>query len=539
MTVSGLRSGKASHIAVALSSGTSESEGKRGTLQDRIGLWALWVGVLSSAFYVMNVVTWPFARLEGTTLAGVLLHTGPLIHLAASLLFLAVWALTRRVRLSLRALRTLELVTLCVGCTAFSIMGMQSVEMSGNLGSVLALYAGLLACTNVVIARAIAVPSTAQRTLWASVVAMAPVVVTGAMVTGNTELSITIANWCAVAIAIATVGSRVIFGLRSEAARVRRLGQYTLEHKLGAGAMGVVYRAHHAMLRRTTAIKLLPPDRAGEANLLRFEREVQLTAQLSHPNTVAIYDYGRTPDGIFYYAMEFLDGITLEDLVRQHGPQPPARVIHLVRQICGALAEAHERGLLHRDIKPPNIMLTERGGEPDVVKVVDFGLVKPFATDSVGATMSASIVLAGTPLYMPPEAITRPDSVDPRSDLYSLGAVAYFLLTGQPVFEAATMGEALAQHLNTPPQPPSSRVSDVPADLDAIVLRCLAKSPDERPRDARELATALSACAEAGRWTTEQAAAWWREFRRDTRREPVPPPPDEPSLTVAVDLDAR
>jgi serine/threonine-protein kinase len=184
-------------------------------------------------------------------------------------------------------------------------------------------------------------------------------------------------------------------------------------------------------------------------------------------------------------------------------------------------------------------MLTERGGEPDVVKVVDFGLVKPFATDTVGATMSASIVLAGTPLYMPPEAITRPDAVDPRSDLYSLGAVMYFLLTGQPVFEAATMGEALTHHLSTPPRPPSSRVPGVPADLDAVVLRCLAKSPDERPRDARELAAALAACADAGRWTTELAAAWWREFRAGARRRAAPAPPEEAALTVAIDLDAR
>ena len=194
-------------------------------------------------------------------------------------------------------------------------------------------------------------------------------------------MTLNVATWCAVTIAIATVGSRVIFGLRTEAARVKRLGQYTLEHKIGAGGMGVVYRASHAMLRRPTAIKLLPPERAGEASLVRFEREVQMTAQLSHPNTVAIYDYGRTPEGVFYYAMEFLDGINLEDLVRTHGPQPAGRVVAILDQVCGALNEAHGSGLVHRDIKPANIILTERGGEPDVAKVVDFGLVKPLVAD--------------------------------------------------------------------------------------------------------------------------------------------------------------
>lgn len=538
MTPAAAHSVSASHIRVALPSGSGDSEGTRGTLQDRIGLWALWVGVLSSAFYLVNVITWPLVELPGYRLSDVLMHTGPLLHLVVSLLFLGVWAVTRRVRLTLPALRALELAALWSGCSGFAAMGMHAVDMAGSTGGILALYAGLLASSNAVIARAIAVPSTPARTLWASVVALTPVVVTGAMASRDAALTLTMANWCAVAIAIATVGSRVIFGLRTEAARVRRLGQYTLDRKLGAGGMGVVYLAHHAMLRRPTAIKLLPPERAGEANLVRFEREVQLTAQLSHPNTVAIYDYGRTPDGIFYYAMELLEGIDLEDLVRQYGPQPPGRVIHIVRQICGALAEAHGRGLLHRDIKPPNIILTERGGEPDVAKIVDFGLVKPFATDTASATMSASIVLAGTPLYMPPEAITRPDSVDPRSDLYSLGAVAYFMLVGQPVFDATTMGEALAHHLSTPPQPPSARVPGVPPDLDAVVLQCLAKSPDARPPDARALSALLAQCAAADSWTPEHAAAFWRDHVR-AGRAAAPAPSSEHGLTVAVDLTAR
>ena len=221
----------------------------------------------------------------------------------------------------------------------------------------------------------------------------------------------------------------------------------------------MVYRARHALLRRPTAVKLLQPDKAGVENLLRFEREVQLTATLSHPSTVVIFDYGRTPEGVFYYAMEYLDGLDLERLVRVDGPQPAGRIIHILAQVCGALAEAHDAGLIHRDVKPANIILTERGGMPDIPKVVDFGLVKQFATlgsadtatTVVGVTAANTIV--GTPLYLSPEAITGRD-LDGRSDLYALGAVGYYLLTGEPVFSATSIVEVSAHHLHSVPVPP-------------------------------------------------------------------------------------
>ena len=199
--------------------------------------------------------------------------------------------------------------------------------------------------------------------------------------------------------------------------------------------MGVVYKGHHAMLRRPTAIKMLDVDKVNEGSIERFEREVQITSQLNHPNTVAIYDYGRTPEGVFYYAMEYLDGIDLQTLVERYGPQPVPRVIHILLQVCGSLYEAHSLGLVHRDIKPANIMLNRRGGEPDVVKVLDFGLVKA-VDDQKQAGLTQQASLTGTPLYMSPEAIQLPNSVDARSDLYAVGAVGYFLLTGHPVFEA-------------------------------------------------------------------------------------------------------
>jgi serine/threonine protein kinase len=327
-------------------------------------------------------------------------------------------------------------------------------------------------------------------------------------------------------------------------ALARQVGQYTLDEKIGEGGMGVVYRARHALLRRPTAIKLLPPGRAGLVNLRRFEREVQQTARLTHPNTVAIYDYGRTPDGVFYYAMELLDGITLDELVRTGGALPPARAIHILRQVCGALGEAHDLGLVHRDIKPANIILTERGGEADIVKVVDFGLVRHIDTSGTEVTATAANVLTGTPLYMAPEAIRSEDAVDGRSDLYALGAVAYFLLTGLPVFEGRTMVEVCAHHLHTTPVPPSQRAKGtIPADLEAVVLRCLAKAPDERVRHARALRDALDRCADAGAWSAEEASRWWAAWRSQPRRpsrlaanETTPGSVYE---TMAVDLGAR
>jgi len=304
--------------------GATDVEPARASLQDRIGLWAFWVFVLSFGFYVTNIVTWTFMRHASARLADMMLQASSLDHLAASIVFGTVWALIRRVRLSMRALRLLDLATLTVGCMLFALMSaaLMRLQSAAGLDPAMGAYAGLLACANTVMARAIAVPSSPRRTLLASIVAMAPLVAATLVVSrGAAIVTVNVATWCGVSIVIAVVGSRVIFGLRMEAARVRRLGQYTLENKIGSGGMGIVYRASHAMLRRPTAIKLLPPDRAGEASLVRFEREVQMTAQLSHPNTVAIYDYGRTPDGVFYYAMEYLEGINLEGLVHVHGPQ--------------------------------------------------------------------------------------------------------------------------------------------------------------------------------------------------------------------------
>ena len=302
--------------------------------------------------------------------------------------------------------------------------------------------------------------------------------------------------------------------------------------------MGSVYRARHAMLRRPTAIKLVPPEKSSPAALARFEREVQLTASLSHPNTVSVFDYGHTPDGVFYYAMEYLEGTDLDALVRKDGPQPPARVAHVLRQVASALVEAHGIGLIHRDIKPENIILCERGGIPDVAKVVDFGLVRDLEPAS-GARLTQANVLQGTPLYLSPEAIRAPDAVDARSDLYGLGAVGYYLLTGTHVFGGATTVEVCSHHLHTLPVPLSERLGrPVPRGLERLVLACLEKEPARRPASAACLRDALADLDDVGPWGEKEARAWWERWQQDrsARAEEGAAPP---ARTLDVALEHR
>jgi eukaryotic-like serine/threonine-protein kinase len=323
--------------------------------------------------------------------------------------------------------------------------------------------------------------------------------------------------WCLVALGVAAWISRVALRLQGRDRTRCQLGQYTLEDKIGEGGMGVVFRARHAMLRRPTVVKLLPPERAGASNLARFEREVQLTSQLSSPNTVAVYDFGRTPEGIFYYAMEYLDGVDLDELVALSGPQPASRVVHLLAQVCAALAEAHGAGLVHRDIKPGNVMLCRQGGQQDVVKILDFGLVKDVTAGDVKLTEADTFL--GTPLYLSPEAITQPNAVDGRSDLYAVGGLGYFLLTGRAMFSGRTVAEVCSKHLYEAPVPPSQLVPDVPADLEALLLSCLAKSPERRPQDATALRAKLLSCADASGWSDADAVAWWEAHPRSARAE--------------------
>jgi len=329
-----------------------------------------------------------------------------------------------------------------------------------------------------------------------------------------------------------------VMHLRRQVHAARRLGQYTLVEKLGEGGMGAVYRAHHALLRRPTAVKLLNPRQGTATALARFEREVQMMSALTHPNTVVVYDYGHTPQGLFYYAMEYIDGITLQELVDADGAQPPERVVHLLRQMCAALTEAHAIGLVHRDIKPANVMLCNRGGIFDFVKVLDFGLVKELS-ESPDNKLSQSSTLLGTPHYMAPEAILGHTAVDARVDIYALGAVAYLLLTGTLVFTGGTVVEICAKHLTVVPDLPSERLGrPIPRGLEALVMSCLEKEPDKRPASADELEQQLAALG-LGMWGAEEARRWWRErgelvdrHARAARREREAQPSD---FTLDVD----
>jgi hypothetical protein len=337
--------------------------------------------------------------------------------------------------------------------------------------------------------------------------------------------------------------------LREAAIEAKRLGQYTLEEKLGAGGMGTVYKARHAMLRRDTAVKLLDVDKMSETAIARFEREVQLTCGLTHPNTVAIFDYGRTPEGIFFYAMEYLEGMNLESLVHRNGPLGEARAVFFLRQICGALGEAHARGLIHRDIKPANIFITNRGGLYDFVKVLDFGLVKSLESpETAGVTNPHGVT--GTPLYISPEAVYNAEKVDARSDVYAVGAVAYFLLTGTALFDGESVVAICMAHVKRTPELPSARLGKpISRDLESLIMRCLAKSPDERPADANELHRILEECSVPGTWTAADAAKWWTDREASSRASaqdpgatafysPVPATVSE-GATIAYQGDTR
>lgn len=289
----------------------------------------------------------------------------------------------------------------------------------------------------------------------------------------------------------ALLGARMVWARRGSSSAPIQLGPYSLGEKIGEGGMGVVYRARHALLPRPVAIKVLPPARASERNRQRFEREVRLTSLLTHPNTVTIHESGCAEDGTLYYAMEYLDGQDLQRLVETHGPQSPARVARWLAELCGALSEAHGLGLIHRDVKPANLVTSESNDGTEVLKIVDFGLVQD-RQERTRADPSGAGELLGTPLYLSPEAITSPESVDERSDLYAVGAVGYFLLTGSPPFTGKSLLEVCAQHLYTPAVPPSKRVSyAVPAELEALILSCLEKSPSRRPSNAATMRAVL------------------------------------------------
>jgi len=524
------------HSGVRLGSLPVNSDEDLRFVQDRIGMFAKVMFLISSMFLVVQRISDFFAawHRESISLAS---------HVAGTALALLAWRVARGKRLlAPPALQGLDVLGTLGPCWAFAVMGHYAPPPYG-------IFTALLAVTHVSISRAMMVPSIPRRTVWLSASSFGAIVLSCALVplsremveAGATQGSVvlTATLWSIAGVCVAFVASKVIYGLQEIAREARQLGQYTLEEKIGEGGMGEVYRARHAMLRRPTAVKLLSGD-GSEAQLRRFEKEVQLTARLTHPNTISIYDYGRTPEGVFYYAMELLDGLTLHELVEKDGAQPAGRVIHLLRQVCAALKEAHGIGLIHRDIKPANIHLCHRGEVPDFVKVLDFGLVREVKNAS-DVTRSNVDAVVGTPLFMAPEAILTPDKIDARADIYGLGCVAYYLVAGMPPFVGESAVEVLAHHLHTAPATPSSRGRAVPEDLERVVLSCLAKERDDRPQSADAFSRLLEQCRDARTWSEDDAAAWWTRWGEESRLKPIEEAraAEKPPRTMVCDLERR
>jgi len=526
---------------LGLGTAPGDAEQSRAFLQRRIALYLggvslMWLsitvtGYLSAVLFMPSLLTHPGSERAGA------------IHNGSTVLLIVCWIFCKRGERSRAALNWLDAgTTVAQACAMSLLMGDVDIgfrpDMSMAMGTSCAL-----------IGRAAVVPSHGTRSALVGVLSGIPVLIATLFTHLHTDpatramtpavVTCQIGMWLAFAVFLSTTISRVIYGLSKQVEEAARLGQYTLERKIGEGGMGVVYLARHALLRRPTAIKLLAPGRTGQHALERFEREVQTTSLLRHPNTVAIYDYGRTPDGVFYYAMEYLDGIDLECLVEHEGPLPEGRVVYILIQIANALSEAHRAGLIHRDIKPSNVLLCDHGDQPDFAKVLDFGLVKELAGPSAAASTADS--LTGTPLYLSPEGILTPSTIDARSDLYALGAVAYTLLTGGPPFLGTSALEVCGHHIHSPVEPPSARRGKTLTQaLEDLVLACLAKDREQRPASAAELAEKLQLCG-APPWSVADAREWWTRRGSDLRAALRSSRPLSPALanTIAVDLAAR
>jgi eukaryotic-like serine/threonine-protein kinase len=491
-------------------------------LRTRLRAASLVLFLGSAAFLVKNLITGGLPNLRDPVLieGERMLFAFHLFHV--TMLGLASAVLLRRCQqLTLRQLRLAELAIF--GWTALFMLRVQhfnSLYCATQFGFV-PNPAGMWFM--LIITYAIFIPNTWRRAAAVlGVMAAAPVVWSifdmtsfEAIAAGrhNYDDFPTLALMMATGFGASVLGTHMIGNLRREAYEAKQLGQYRLKHLIGSGGMGEVYLAEHQLLKRPCALKVIRPGKADDPKVLaRFEREVRATAALSHWNTVEIFDYGRTEDGTFYYVMEYLPGLSLAELVEQYGPLPAGRVIYLLRQTCDALHEAHSAGLIHRDIKPGNIFAAQRGGVYDVAKLLDFGLAKPLTSshgDSLQLTQDGAIT--GSPLYMSPEQSLGENEPDARGDIYSLGAVAYYLLTGHAPFEGDTAMKVLVAHAREEPAPPTRWQPEVPHDLEQVVLRCLTKRPEDRFQDVLSLNQALGDCETAGDWSRERAQRWWYE----------------------------
>jgi eukaryotic-like serine/threonine-protein kinase len=488
-------------------------------VQERLRLLGKTVFLLAFGFYVV---------INGLYIASgadpaLLTAQHNVMHLLSALIMAALWALARARPWPMRVLGVFDAVSILLA--GVGLAGMAAMPVPDPL------TAAILAMTVTLMARAVLVPSTAKRTLMLSTVAALPVIAVAVVfhqaqaLPGGPSIvkvvpAVTTTLWMVLAVALSTVASHTVYGLRQQIREVSEIGQYTLEEKIGSGGMGEVWRARHRMLIRPAAVKLIRPGAIGtgaaERHLMlrRFEREAHATAGLRSPHTVQLYDFGVTDDGTLYYVMELLDGIDLDTLISRFGPMPAERAIHLLGQVCASLEDAHQNGLVHRDIKPANIVVSRSRAAWDFVKVLDFGLVKLEGThrSDPSIKLTADGGASGTPGFMAPEIALGHDRTDHRVDLYAVGCLAYWLVTGKLVFEGPTSVVVMLAHAQTPPPPPSTRTElAIPPALEALILECLDKDPDQRPASAESIQTRLQAIPVAAPWTRERAETWWSE----------------------------
>jgi serine/threonine-protein kinase len=491
-------------------------------VRERLALVGKTLFLVSFAFYVFLLASLTLGG--GAPAAAVIKSPVSLGHLAASLSMALLWLLTRRPGLSVRTLGVFDAIIFVFACGSLSFMVWEDQAQILQV---------LLALTVTVMIRAILVPSRPNRTMVLTALAFLPTIIVCITRHHPTDLlpgftlsyqkqymTLNTILWSILGTTLATITSRVTYGLRRQVAEVSELGQYILEDRIGGGGMGEVWRARHRLLIRPAAIKLIRPDGAMSSDpellMRRFEREARATAALKSPHTVQLYDFGATEDGRLYYVMELLDGIDLDTLVRQYGPVPAERVVRILRQACSSLVDAHANGLVHRDIKPANVVVSRAGTTFDFVKVLDFGLVKlePRRTGEDALNLTADGSASGTPAFMAPEVVLGDAHTDHRVDVYALGCVAYWLLTGKLVFEGENAMQIMFHHVQTAPVPPSQRVElPIPAELEALVMECLEKDPSRRPASAEVVRNRLSAIPLQKEWTAARAEQWWATHR--------------------------
>ena len=533
-------------MALLAQSGPIASE-DRSFLQRRVALFGLVSGSLYLFFLGFRTASAAF----GSGLPLLFADPSYWWHLAGALVLLVIWLLCRRGQHGVSYIRAVESLGLLGAAFVFVVMGTY-IPLVARPDYIL-----LLALGCALVARALYVPSSGRRTLVLGLAVGAELIPAIYVLFGRIDMAQwkafeEIANltprvvamnvaanttaWWVITVVMSTAASQVIYGLRRDVRDAKQLGQYRLEEKIGEGGMGAIYRAKHAMLRRPTAVKLFLPGKSGAVGLRHFEMEVQHTARLSHPNIITIFDYGHSPDGLFYYAMEYLDGRALHEIIEGDGAMNAGRVVHVLKQVAAALVHAHGEGLIHRDIKPANIMLTlphHHGRVHELVKLLDFGLVREVHGGQID--LSRTDTVSGTPQYMSPEAIRSPSAVDGRSDLYSVGAVAYYLLTGQHVFTGSTVVEVCSHHLHSTPEPLKERVSGpLSAELEALILRCLEKDPAARPASALDFAAALDHLTDIDAWSPEAALTWWTTHGARLRNRSSAGQADTEVLTVEM-----